>query len=226
MSPLLAIHIVAGTLSVLTGAAALILRKGDRLHRAAGTAFAPAMIVMALSAAVLGGDLGNTLAGGMVIYFVATSWVTVRRGDKRPGAWEILAFAAALSCAIFFVWSAYQIATGARPAINSYIVYATVFISSGLALAAVGDLSMVLRRKVPGAQRIARHLWRMCFAFVIAVGSFAAQGANVLPKIIPGGLLLLGSMGLVLLVMLFWLVRVLFTRWCTPAPASTLAIDV
>lgn len=220
MSPLLAIHIAAGTLSVLTGAAALMLRKGDRLHRAAGTMFGPAMIVMALTAAVLGGDVGNALGGGMVIYFVTTSWVTARRGDKPAGAFEFVAFAVALLCATYFAWSAYQIATGARAAINPYIVHATVFISSGLALAALGDLSMVLRRNVSAAQRVARHLWRMCFALVIAVGSFAAQGATVLPKIIPGGLLLLGSMGLVLLVMLFWLVRVLFTRWCAPTPAT------
>jgi hypothetical protein len=219
MSPLLGIHIVAGALSVLAGAVALVSSKGKRLHRAAGSAFGPAMMVMALTAAILGGDIGNALAGGRVIYFVSTSWMTARRGDRPAGAFETAAFAVALSSALYFSWSAYQIAIGARPAINPYIVYATVFIGGGLALAALGDLSMVLRPIVPSAQRVARHLWRMCFALVIAVGSFAAQGASVLPKVIPGGLLLLGSMGLVLTAMFFWLVRVLFTRWYTPALA-------
>lgn len=221
MTPLLAVHIIAGTLSVLTGVVALILRKGDRLHRAAGAVFAPAMIVMGLTAAALRADVGNALVGGMVTYFVTTSWVTARRGERPAGAFEKVTFAVALGSAIYFAWFAYRVATGALPAINPYFVYVAVFVSSGLALAAAGDLSMVLRRNVSGAQRVARHLWRMCFALVLAVGSFAAQGATVLPKVIPGRLLLFGSMGLVLLVMLFWLVRVLFTRWRRIGPAGS-----
>jgi hypothetical protein len=52
----------------------------------------------------------------------------------------------------------------------------------------------------------------MCFGLFIAVGSFAAQGARVLP---PGVRLpvLLASMILILGVMFFWLVRVLLTSW-------------
>jgi peptidoglycan/LPS O-acetylase OafA/YrhL len=81
-----------------------------------------------------------------------------------------------------------------------------------MVLAAIGDLSVILRRGIAGTKRIARHLWRMCFGMFIAVGSFAAQGAKILP---PGvGLwVLLASMLLILSLMLYWLVRVLFTRW-------------
>jgi hypothetical protein len=58
----------------------------------------------------------------------------------------------------------------------------------------------------------------MCFGLLIAVGSFAAQGAEALPPIVPRGEMLLASMVVVLSVMFYWLVRVLFTGWRTRAP--------
>jgi hypothetical protein len=64
-----------------------------------------------------------------------------------------------------------------------------------------------------GAQRITRHLWRMCFSLFIASGSFFLGQAKVIPKpirILP----LLAIPALLPLVLLFyWLVRVRFTKW-------------
>jgi hypothetical protein len=214
MQALLPIHIAAGTLSVLAGAAALLLRKGGKAHRAAGSVFVVSMTTMAVTAALVGmDDPGNAVAGTLTIYMVVTAWMTARRKDKGAGVFEIAAFVAALACAIGGYWSAYLIASGAKQADNPYIVFATLFISSVMALAALGDFSVVLRRGLSGAQRIARHLWRMCFGLLIAVGSFAAQGAEALPPALPRGELLLASMAVVLLAMAYWSVRVLFTGW-------------
>jgi hypothetical protein len=215
MQAILPIHVAAGTVSVLAGAAALLLRKGERAHRTAGSVFTVAMVILAVTAAALGRDVGNAVAGTLTIYAVLTAWVTARRGDKKAGAFEVAAFIVALACSGAGFWSACLIATGAREAINPYIVFVTAFISSVMALAALGDLSVALRRGVSGAQRIARHLWRMCFGLFIAVGSFAAQGADALPlpPEVPAAALLFGSMIVVLLVMFYWLVRVLFTGW-------------
>jgi hypothetical protein len=214
MQALLPIHIAAGTLSVLAGAAALLLRKGAKAHRTAGTVFVGSMVIMALTAALVGmKDPGNTVAATLTIYMVLTAWMTARRKDKGAGVFEIAACVAALACALGGFWSAYLIATGAKEADNPYIVFATICISSVMALAALGDFSVVLRRGIAGAQRIARHLWRMCFGLLIAVGSFAAQGAEALPPALPRGELLLASMAVVLLAMAYWSVRVLFTGW-------------
>ena len=67
MLVLLPVHIAAGTLSVLAGAAALLFRKGGRAHRAAGSVFVVSMTVMAVTAAMLGKDIGNAVAGGLTI---------------------------------------------------------------------------------------------------------------------------------------------------------------
>jgi hypothetical protein len=112
-----------------------------------------------------------------------------------------------------FAWSAYRLATGQVEAENPIIAGVTAFLAFVIGLAALGDLSVVLRRRISDAQRVARHLWRMCFGLFIAFGSFMAQGVDVLPAALPRVELLLGSMLLVLLVMAFWLIRVLFTNW-------------
>ncbi|MGH6952021.1 MAG: hypothetical protein ACREH4_14245, partial [Vitreimonas sp.] len=214
MLVVLPIHITAGALSVFAGAAALVFRKGGKAHRTAGAVFVVSIAIMALTAAVVGmDDPSNAGAAAVTIYLIGTAWVTARRREKKAGLFEIAAFIVALTLAALGYWSAYLIATGAKEADNPYIVYASLFLNSAIALAALGDLSVALRRGITGAQRIARHLWRMCFGLFIAVGSFAAQGADALPAAFPGGEVLLASMLAVLLVMAYWSVRVLFTGW-------------
>ena len=152
---------------------------------------------------------GSPVGGLMTIYFIATAWMTGRRKDGESGAFEIAAFLVALALAGSFAISAYQLATGATKAPNPIFPYVLYGISFALALAAAADLAVVLRRGLSGAQRIARHLWRMSFGFFIAIGSFAAQGAKALPAGI-GLPVLLASMFIVLGLMFYWLVRVRF----------------
>lgn len=101
----------------------------------------------------------------------------------------------------------------------------TFFMGSVLLLAAAGDIRMLVRGGLFGAQRIARHLWRMCFGLFIAAGSFFLGGSNRplrllsavgigqhLPQALfnTGLYLVLSILPLVLLI--FWLVRVRFTN--------------
>ena len=85
------------------------------------------------------------------------------------------------------------------------------FIATVLILAAAGDVR-VMRSGVPrGGPRLARHLWRMCFALFIAAGSFFSireRVAKILPEPFTTGpmralpiLLLFGAM-------FYWLWRV------------------
>ena len=192
---ILAVHIGMGTLGVLTGAAALLFRKGSGPHRVAGTVFVLSMLLMGASASILAAMKSEprlVIGGMMTMYFIATAWMAGRRKDGETGAFEVVALSAAVVIGLSSI---------AQHSFNGI-----------MALAAAADLSVILRRGVFGAQRIARHLWRMCIGLFIAVGSFAAQGAKFLP---PGvGLqVLLASMILILSVMVFWLVRVLHTNW-------------
>ena len=51
-SPLLIIHICGGIAGVFSGATALFVRKGSRLHRRSGDVFVIAMLIMGSSGAV------------------------------------------------------------------------------------------------------------------------------------------------------------------------------
>ena len=90
---------------------------------------------------------------------------------------------------------------------------------------AAGDIRMLVRRGLFGTQRIARHLWRMCFGFFIATGSFFLGPANRPVRLLSAvGLrqqffrgvfrqeVLLFLAVLPLLLLIFWLVRVRFTN--------------
>lgn len=221
---ILAAHILMGSLGVLTGAGALILRKGSAPHRAVGTVFVLAMVLMGATASILEAMKpvpGFLAVGGpMTIYFIVTAWMAGRRKDGETGVFEIGACIAALLLALALSSGAYALATGAMKSPNPFFPYALYGISGAMALAAAADFSVIMRGGLSGAQRIARHLWRMCFGLFIAVGSFAGQGAKVLPAAIRTEVFL-GSIVIVLGLMFFWLVRVLLTNWWRQGQAQT-----
>ena len=80
-------------------------------------------------------------------------------------------------------------------------------------LASVGDLRVMLGRRLDRMQRIARHLWRMCFSLFIAAGSFFLGQAKVIPKPIRIFPMLAIPALLPLVLLIYWLVRVRFTNW-------------
>ena len=212
---ILSLHIGMGTLGVISGAGALMFRKGSEPHRAVGTVFVLAMVVMAATASILETmkpEPGSPVGGFMTIYFILTAWMAGRRKDGASGTFEIGASIAALALAASFALTAYELATGVTKAPNPIFPYVLYGISFAMALAAIADLGVVLRGGLAGAQRIARHLWRMCFGLFISVGSFAAQGGRVLPPSIRTEVLI-ASLFIVLAVMFYWLIRVLMTNW-------------
>lgn len=78
-----------------------------------------------------------------------------------------------------------------------------------MVIAAVGDLRVILASELSGAQRLKRHLWRMCAAMFIGTASFfIGQGANVFPQTVRDTKLLFAPVIAVVLVMIYWLVRV------------------
>ena len=88
-----------------------------------------------------------------------------------------------------------------------------LFMGTVCLLAAAGDIRMLIRGGVFGVQRIARHLWRMCFGLFIATGSFfLGQGNKVFPSFISQSNALAIPAVLPLLLLIFWMFRVRFTN--------------
>ena len=212
LEALLWVHIAAGIASVLIGAIAIAARKGGRLHTSSGTWFAVAMFVLAISASILEPfrktDPGSPLVGLIVCYFVATSWVAARRRDGSTGKFEIAACIAALLTAALVAWDGFTGAISPTP-----LGRGPVFVMAGLLLlAGLLDLNAILRTRLSPAQRLARHLWRMCFAFFIATGSFFLGQQDILPQAVRGSPVLFVLAFAPFAVMAFWLVRVRFAK--------------
>lgn len=195
---MLAFHIIAGTFVLLSGIAALVFYKGDKLHRTSGNLFCGSLLFMASSGAYLADDPTIAISA---IYFAATAWAITLRREKQTGIFEIIAFItiSIISARYFFV------AITSEPGFMVTMFY--IFGSVAL-LAAVLDLNMILRGGLSGKHRIARHLWRMCYAMLGAVLSFVANTSDKWSDYLPADL----PIFLILAIMFYWLFNVLFTQ--------------
>jgi hypothetical protein len=183
-SPILLLHICAGTVGLLSGAAAMTLRKGSRLHGIVGNVFFVSMLTMSSAGvylALMKHQTTNVFGGLLTFYLVATAWTTARRGDGKTNFldWVALLVATAVAAVIAsFGVEALKSATGTKDGVSAEIYF---MLSSVALLCAAGDLRMLLRGGLFGVQRIARHLWRMCFALYIASASVFLARAQIFP---------------------------------------------
>jgi hypothetical protein len=143
-----------------------------------------------------------------MFYLVATAWVTVRRMEGSAGLFEIGSGVVALSIAVAGVTFGLQAANSATGLIEGQPAGTAFMFATVAVLAAIGDLSIIARRGVAGTRRIARHLWRMCFA-----GSFFLGQQQVLTASMRGSSWLFLPEIAVLGLMIFWLVRVRSSNW-------------
>lgn len=214
---LLVAHIGGATGGLVSGSLSLAARKGSRLHRFAGNIFFVSMLAMSGVGAVVAPafpDPMSSAMGAFTFYLTATAWATVRRRPGVTGMFEVGAFVAAMGLAAVMLALAWIGAHSPKGLLNGEPYQIGVVFAAVVALAAGLDLKVILRDGVSGAQRIARHLWRMCLALAIAWGSFAAQ-PKAQPEFIKGSLLLILPALVVLGLMAWWLVRPRLRR---PAP--------
>ncbi len=206
---LLPIHIIAGIIGLVSGAIALSARKGAKLHRKSGMVFVYAMMVVAITGTVMGAllfEMAAVIPGLLTFYLVLTSLLTVCRPVALKFSWidfGALLMGLAVSIASF----SYGFMAEGQPTVL-YIIFGAVAL-----LATLGDIRMILARKIQDTQRIARHLWRMCVALFLASISLFIGQSQVFPELLRNSGLLPIPVLLVLFLMFYWLVRVLFTQW-------------
>ncbi len=222
MFALVLVHIVAGTISVLSGAGALIFRKGSPRHRLSGRIFAISMIASAMAGAVMALIVDNQfiafLAGVLTVYLVISSVMAIAGQTGRRVTAALLVFSTGLWLSFYgLAWMASQSTDGKY---LGYEVVPYVIMGSVTLLAVLGDVYALINVTLARAAALSRHLWRMCFAFFIAAGSlFTGPGATAFPEAVRASGVLSVPEPLILLVMLVWLVRVR-VRWRRPVAVS------
>lgn len=220
LDALLYSHIGGGMVGMAAGTVTLLARKGERLHRAAGSVFTAAMLVMAgVGGAVApfmpSEQIPNTAAGAFVFYLVLSGWMTVRRPEGRIGLFERFAILIPISGAIVMFYMS------TRPEIRGIEHMGTYVIATLGALCALGDLHQLWRGGLIGRPRIARHVWRMCVALAGAAFSFFAGQQKFLPEEVRGTFWLNLPGLAALLFMVFWLLRVWLSKAFRSQPVRT-----
>ena len=211
--PLLIFHISAGVLAMFAGAFAVSFRKGSRWHGVAGNVFVVSMLSMAAAASFLAymkHQPNNVFGGVLTIYMVATAWATARRRDGETGILDWVGFLFAFTIGVLGVFHGFQKMTGREPVDPGTFAFMQLFMSSVILLAGLGDLRMLVRG-ISGRRRIARHLWRMCFGWFIATGSFFLGQQQVFPAWLRGSPALLVPALLPLALLVFWMIRIRFS---------------
>ena len=215
MRPMLVVHILGGSLALLAGYIALYSAKGARVHRKSGIAFVFAMLVMALTGATIaamGGGEASVAGGLLAAYLVCTGLITVKPvfgGSRRLDIGLMLsAVALSIACA---VWAADTLASGKTTRdgipVQIFFVFGSVALLSG-----IGDARMIRSGGLEGAARLARHLWRMCFALWIAAASFFLGQADEIPEPLRIPALLAVPVIAVLVTMAYWIWRIRVRR--------------
>jgi uncharacterized membrane protein len=227
-SPILMVHICAGTLGLLSGTAAMSFRKGSSRHVLAGKVFVASMLTMAVLAvylAIVRHEPSNISGGILTFYLIGTAWLTARRRDGENNRFDWVVLLIPLALGILTWMNGIEIVRSGASSQNGVPVGMTFFMGTVMLLAAAGDVRMLVGGGLYGAKRIARHLWRMCFGLFIAAGSFFLGPSNRPLRLLSAvGLgqhltqalfsttLYLALTILPLILLIFWLVRVRYAN--------------
>lgn len=212
---LLPIHIVAGGLAIVLGGTALLASKGATLHRRSGLLFVYAMITMGMSGSTLALRQSltnaNVLGGFMSAYFVITALTTVRPVSTWTRRLDLGALVVGFALTMFEIGLGFAALASPTHTIAGVPFFMPFFLAAITTMAVAGDVRAMRSGRLRGAPRLARHLWRMCFALFIAAGSFfsiRARVAKVLPAPFTTPAMRALPVALVFVAMFYWLWRV------------------
>jgi uncharacterized membrane protein len=225
-SPILLVHICAGSVGLLSGTAAISFRKGSARHALAGKIFVASMLTLAVGAVYLAitRHQPNNIGGGILtFYLIGTAWLTARRRDGETSRFDWLVLLIPLTLGVLTWMNGLKVVRSGADSQDGVPVGMIFFMGSVMLLAAAGDIRMLVRGGVSGTKRIARHRWRMCFGLFIAAGSFfmgpsnrplrllstVGIGQHLSPALFSTSLYLILTI-LPLILLIFWLVRVRF----------------
>lgn len=212
---LLVLHVAGGIVGLLSGTVAMLYPKGSQEHRTAGKVFVVSMLIMGACAtylAVLKHQMNNVFGGILTFYLISPAWRAGRKTDQRPGIfdWGALLLALALGTSLWTL--GVRIMKGLSEQQSGVPIGMYFFMGTIPLLAAAGDIRMLVRGGISGRPRIVRHLWRMCFGLFIATGSFFLGQQQVFPEAIRKQYILAPLAILPLPLLIYWSVRVKFTR--------------
>ena len=212
---LLPVHILAGGLAIVFGGVALVASKGATVHRRIGLLFVYAMLTMGISGSILALRQSltnaNVLGGFMSAYFVITALTTVRPVSAWTRWLNSVALLVVIALSLIEIGLGFKALASPGGTLNGVPFFMLFFLATITTLAAAGDIRVMRSGPLRAAPRLARHLWRMCFALFIAAGSFFSireRVAKILPEPFTTPTMRALPVALVFAAMFYWLWRI------------------
>lgn len=211
MNTTLLVHVVAGSVGLVSGFVAIFAAKGARLHRRSGLVFVCAIVAMGISGAAIAALTSteiSVIAGMTTAYLAVTGFNTVRptpAGRRVDAGAMVTGMILGTTSLMLGVHTLVISPDGMRdglPAFPFFIMGLPALVGS------VGDVRLRRAGSIAGSRRLARHLWRMCYALFIASMSFFLGQADEIPEAVRNTAVLMVLAFLPALVMLYWLWRV------------------
>ena len=204
-------HFGSGLIGIVTGYAALVVAKGGAPHKRLGLVFTWAMAFTGLTAAgiyAFTGRFGSVPGALLVAYYVITATTALRPFTAEARTRHIALMIVPLVSVALGYWAGF-IALGRPRMVLDGVPGPMFFFLSTVGLCAlIGDLRMLRAGGITGTRRIARHLWRMCFAFFFATGSFFFGQMKFIPEQIRFMPMIIGLGVAPLVALLYWMWRV------------------
>jgi uncharacterized membrane protein len=207
------LHILMGAFALISGITAFSAQKGASLHKKSGLIFVITMLIMSSTGAflaALNGEKLNIVAGCLTFYLVATAFLVVHPFKKRDRLYNTLLMVFGLIVGVSGMIVAASILNDGGTKIDGQPTQVLVVFSAIALLASVSDLRIVFSNRLKGKKKFIRHIWRMGIAMFMAAASFFLGQSQVIPEEIRTMAFLVTPVLLVLLLTLYWAVRVQF----------------
>jgi hypothetical protein len=223
-SVLLFAHIFAGGTALAAGFLALYSEKGRTTHRRFGRIFSYAMLAMTFFAAIVAlsyrPNRVNVVVACITFYLVATGLLTVIRTVKQaPRLYDGFAGFGLFASAGAWGLGLYGMSLPNR--VLDHVPAGMIFMFATIGtIGFIGDLRLLRAGAIEGPARLRRHLWRMTYAFWIAVLSFFFGQARQLPEWFRAADLNDAIVLLVLGTLAYWLVKLRPRARKAPQPST------
>lgn len=229
--PIAFAHLLAGTLAVSAGMAAMLLPKGARMHRLCGRVFATCMLLLCASGIYLSvtrSILFTLFLSVLALHAVLSGWAAASRAADWQRTAEHVGLVLICGNALAAAGGGMAAAASDSGVIDGLPAAAFLTVASLSALLGLLDRAWIRRTQRPPRQRTARHLSRMGFAMFIATAIFFFGNSSVLPVGLRSVPLLVAPVAAVMVLTLGWLAFVLLSgpARVRPAKAASQSTDL
>lgn len=160
----LILHIIAGSVALLTGTAIMVLRKGGKVHRRTGLVFFIALMVVSFSAFTLSVIHPNPflfMIGAFTLYQGLSGYRAVKVRLRKTGIWDVL-------ITLFGAVNAVAMCISGQVVLMVFGGISTFLVISDVRLYAF----TFRRRPVPKLTWLGRHIGHMMGSYIATVTAF------------------------------------------------------